>query len=423
MALMKMTFENVALILCDPKHDHRRTLRTSLVAEGFRSIKDVSELAVLRDIADKTVPDLIVVDLDMPDGDATDLVSDIRNGHVGMNPFIPIIAVTWDANMDSVRRAVDAGVDDLLAAPISVKALLGRIDVLIRKRKPFVVTSDYIGPDRRRTDRSGRHAGDIPLFDVPNTLRDRAAGRSIDMRELEAAINSVMFEINEQRLIRHSYQINFLVNLIVKAAEENTIDAHVEEHMIRLSEIANECGFRLQGSSFEHVADLCRTLIEVTTNISANPKEPDPRDIQLLPQLGQAVLASFNPQRDQSEMATEISEMVKKFTERANADALRRAAERSQTMIDAQRAEEEKAKEKAVIDRRKKAMQEKMDKRRQREEAALLKAREKAAAKRMAQQEALPVKVSMSDQPRDMQEWQERRARARKRDIRSSSKS
>ena len=55
-------------------------------------------------------------------------------------------------------------------------------------------------------------------------------------------------------------------------------------------------------------------------------------------------------------MATEISEMVKQFTERANADALRRAAERSQTMIDAQRAEEEKTKEQAVIDRRKKAM-------------------------------------------------------------------
>ena len=67
MAIIKMTFENVALILCDPKHDHRRTLRTSLVAEGFRTIKDVSELAVLRDIADKMVPDLIVVDLDMLD--------------------------------------------------------------------------------------------------------------------------------------------------------------------------------------------------------------------------------------------------------------------------------------------------------------------------------------------------------------------
>ena len=78
--------------------------------------------------------------------------------------------------------------------------------------------------------------------------------------------------------------------------------------------------------------------------------------------------------------------MVKKFAERANADVLRRAVERSQSMIDAQRAEDEKAKEQTVIDRRKQAMKEKVDQRREREEAALLKAREKATAKRMPQQ-------------------------------------
>ena len=61
-------FENVGLILCDPKHEHRRTLRTALVAECFRRIKDVSELEVIRDITEQSVPVLIVIDLDMPDG-------------------------------------------------------------------------------------------------------------------------------------------------------------------------------------------------------------------------------------------------------------------------------------------------------------------------------------------------------------------
>lgn len=420
MAIMKKVFEHVALILCDPKHDHRRTLRTSLVAEGFRSIKDVSELAILTDITEKTVPDLIVIDLDMPDGNASEFINNVRTGALGMNPFIPIIAVTWDANMDSVKPAVDAGVDDLLAAPLSVKALMARIEALVRNRKPFVVTSDYIGPDRRRMGRQ-RDVSEIPLFHVPNTLREKAAGRHVDMTELQKAINSVMFEINEQRLIRHSFQISFLVNLIVKAIHEDAVSREIEEHIRRLAEIANECGLRLKGSSFEHVVDLCHTLIEVTTNISKNPKSPDPRDVKLLPKLSQAVLAGFNPARDESEMAGEISEMVKKFADRANADALRRAAERSQSMISAQRAEEEEAKQREIEEKRKAALQEKMDERRAREDAAIAKAKEKAAAERMARQEALPVNVTMSNQPKDMQEWQERRARARKRDIRSSS--
>ena len=96
------------------KHEHRRTL-TALVAEGLRRIKDVSEREVIRDITAKLVPDLIVIDLDMPDGSTGEFVPDVRNGNLCINPFIPIIAVTWDANMDVVKEAVDAGVDDLLA--------------------------------------------------------------------------------------------------------------------------------------------------------------------------------------------------------------------------------------------------------------------------------------------------------------------
>ncbi|MGB0554113.1 MAG: hypothetical protein ACPGQV_16335 [Alphaproteobacteria bacterium] len=79
--------------MCDPRHDHRRTLRTALVAEGFRSIKNISELAVMPDIVEKTVPGLIVIDLDLPDGSSRAFINDVRNGNLGMNLFIPIIVL------------------------------------------------------------------------------------------------------------------------------------------------------------------------------------------------------------------------------------------------------------------------------------------------------------------------------------------
>lgn len=81
------------MVLCDPRHDHRRTLRTALVAEGFRSIKNISELAVMPDIVEKTVPGLIVIDLDLPDGSSRAFINDVRNGNLGMNLFIPIIVL------------------------------------------------------------------------------------------------------------------------------------------------------------------------------------------------------------------------------------------------------------------------------------------------------------------------------------------
>ena len=49
------------------------------------------------------------------------------------------------------------------------------------------------------------------------------------------------------------------------------------------------------------------------------------------------------------------------------------------------------------------------------DEAAILAARKKAEAKRTASQEAFPIKVAMSEQPKDMHEWHERRTRTKTR--------
>jgi len=62
-------------------------------------------------------------------------------------------------------------------------------------------------------------------------------------------------------------------------------------------------------------------------------------------------LVRFNPNRDASDMVNKINEMVKKFAERANDDALKKAVGRSQLQIDAQCAREGKAKEEAVIEK------------------------------------------------------------------------
>ena len=50
-----------------------------------------------------------------------------------------------------------------------------------------------------------------------------------------------------------------------------------------------------------------------------------------------------------------------------------------------------------------------------RDEAAIFAARKKAEAERMASQEAMPKKVAMSEQLKDMQEWHERRTRPKTR--------
>ena len=85
--------------------------------------------------------------------------------------------------------------------------------------------------------------------------------------------------------------------------------------------MAEEVSSRLAGSRFEHVAELCHNLSNVADSINSNWQAPNRKDVNLLQPLSQAVLASFNPNWDSTEMAGEISGMVTKFAGKINAEA------------------------------------------------------------------------------------------------------
>jgi CheY-like chemotaxis protein len=314
----------VSIILGDSQSENRQVLRNALSHEGYRMVRDFGRVSMIREALEKTLPDLLICDVRMADGDTCDLVDEVRHNMVGMNPFLPVIFFTWEADSDIVRKAVNSGADDLLAAPISPAKLFSRIESLVGARKPFVVTSDYIGPDRRK-DRGDGEESKIPHFEVPNTLRAKATGVTIDVTKLQGAIDNAVYKMNEEKMVRHSYQISFLVGIIAPAYLEKKVGPEIEAHIARLSDVANDIGARLAGSSFEHVAELCTSLIRVGSAIRDDPQNADPKDIALLKPLSDSILASFNPDKDSALMAGEITEMVRKFAGRASAEALRQA--------------------------------------------------------------------------------------------------
>jgi DNA-binding response OmpR family regulator len=58
--------------------------------------------------------------------------------------------LTGYTRVDHVRQARDAGVNEFLAKPVSVKAILSRLISVIEHPRPFVRTKSYFGPCRRR---------------------------------------------------------------------------------------------------------------------------------------------------------------------------------------------------------------------------------------------------------------------------------
>jgi two-component system chemotaxis response regulator CheY len=81
-----------------------------------------------------------------------ELVRRIRNMEASCNPFIPIMMLTGHTEAWRIARARDAGVNVFAAKPVTPQRLITHFVKMIEDPRPFVKTSNYIGPDRRWKD-------------------------------------------------------------------------------------------------------------------------------------------------------------------------------------------------------------------------------------------------------------------------------
>jgi DNA-binding NarL/FixJ family response regulator len=316
-----MSWEEVDILLVDAEVQLRAGLRNILMQEGYRGIRDVSTVSGARDKIRESPPDLVVVDSQMPDGDSIAMIEDIRFKRLGANPFLTIMVMIWSPNREMVDRILKCGVDDLVVRPNAPMKVMERINYLAGNRQPFVVTSEYIGPDRggRKKKEGEEHdlADDVPRIEVPNTLGAKAAGEQIDYVELQEMVSSAMHEINDQRLRRHSLRIADIVDKIVPAYQKNNVTPAIQKEVAQLSNISKEISERLLNSDFEHVTDLCETLDSVMSSICRDPRNPDPRDVDLLKAISDAIVVSFNPEKASAEFSAEVTQMVReKYSKR-----------------------------------------------------------------------------------------------------------
>jgi two-component system KDP operon response regulator KdpE len=114
------------VLIVEDETQMRRFLRTALAAQGYRVVeaenaKDAIVAATTRS------PELILLDLGLPDADGIDLTRKIREWS-----RTPIIVISARGREDDKVAALDAGADDYLTKPFSVNELLARIRVALR---------------------------------------------------------------------------------------------------------------------------------------------------------------------------------------------------------------------------------------------------------------------------------------------------
>lgn len=150
--------QSLKILLADDNQHMRDIVSAILQSVGIRQIVEVSDGAMALDALRDHPVDLAIVDFNMFPLNGVEFTRLVRNSPESPNPYLPIMMMTGHSDRALVTEARDAGVTEFVVKPVTAKAILGRLQALIMRPRPFVQTDHYFGPDRRRSNATG-HSG------------------------------------------------------------------------------------------------------------------------------------------------------------------------------------------------------------------------------------------------------------------------
>ncbi|PZQ74144.1 MAG: two-component system response regulator KdpE [Variovorax paradoxus] len=230
-------------IVIEDEPQIRRFVRSALEAEGWQ----VHEAATQREglaAAGTRRPDLLVLDLGLPDGDGLDLIRDVRGWSA-----VPIIVLSARVDEEDKIAALDAGADDYLTKPFGTGELLARVRANLRR--PRVATAEGTAPAADEAlFRFGEGEGAV---EVDRTARlVRRAGAEVHLTPTEYRLLTVLVAnagrvLTQRQLLRevwgpaHSGQSHYLRVYMGHLRSKLEVDPAQPKHLLTETAV----GYRL----------------------------------------------------------------------------------------------------------------------------------------------------------------------------------
>jgi two-component system, OmpR family, KDP operon response regulator KdpE len=114
------------VLVVDDEPPIRRLLRTTLTAAGYRVAEAETAAAGLRSLAVEK-PDLVILDLGLPDHSGLELIGEIRKAS-----RVPIVVLSARHDERAKVAALDLGADDYVAKPFGMAELMARLRAALR---------------------------------------------------------------------------------------------------------------------------------------------------------------------------------------------------------------------------------------------------------------------------------------------------
>ena len=178
--------QEAAILLIEDEPEIRRFLRTTLPAHGFRLYEAMTGKDGLAEAKARN-PDLILLDLGLPDLDGNEVIRQIREWTT-----TPIIVLSARDQEHAKVAALDLGADDYVTKPFGVQELLARVRTALRHAAQsadvpdsvFVLGDLKVDLGRRQVFVSGKEVHLTPIEYRLLTTLIRYAGKVLTHRQL-----------------------------------------------------------------------------------------------------------------------------------------------------------------------------------------------------------------------------------------------
>jgi two-component system chemotaxis response regulator CheY len=146
---IKQRLRSLKVLIVDDNACMRKIVRDLLSEFGIRHTVEAADGIVALGAIRKSVPDLVILDLDMPFLNGFGFVRIVRTPSVFPYSDLPIIMLTGYGQHSHVLEAERVGVNEFLRKPVSAKALFQRIVSVVMKPRAMVEIEGCYRPEPR----------------------------------------------------------------------------------------------------------------------------------------------------------------------------------------------------------------------------------------------------------------------------------
>ena len=128
----------IRVLVVDDEPQLLRALRINLSARRYEVVV-AADGATALDLAARHVPDIVVLDLGLPDMDGTEVIAGLRGWSK-----VPILVLSGRTDAADKVDALDAGADDYVTKPFSMDELMARVRALVRRYESDAATQQLV---------------------------------------------------------------------------------------------------------------------------------------------------------------------------------------------------------------------------------------------------------------------------------------